>query len=330
MIFVPLPLFLTGLAVGLGAFVLTRTWMPWQAKALFCAATLVIMVETVLVALRFAYQIESVLVIQRLLPFWIGPLVYLGYIALSDRADRLRRYCGWHLGLAGILTGLVAAVPPVRGALDLMIGLSYAGYALALLRLWRSGPDCLSHVGLAFVPGLRRVMALTIGLLVVTLVMDSLIALDFARNSGQNVTRLLSLGSLILLGLFGLAALWGKHAGPARPAPSEQDATIVAQATAFLVQSRLFTDPDLSLTRLARRIGVTDQALSGAINRQTGHNVSHFINGFRVEHAALVLRNTDDPVAVVAHAAGFLTRSNFYTEFQRVHGQSPGSYRKGA
>ncbi|MGZ2258186.1 helix-turn-helix domain-containing protein [Roseobacter sp. A03A-229] len=331
MISVPLPLFLTGLSAIFGALVLTRAWLPGPAKTFFALLAGLIMIETLLVALRFAYQVESVLGIQRLLPFWIGPLLYLGYAALSERVARLQPTILLHLGAATVLTAIVAALPPIRVALDFMIGLSYALYALLLLRLWRGGPDRLSQLGLAHLGFMRRMMLVGAGLLGLTLVMDTLIAVDFARNEGANVGRLLSLASLLLIAMLAGAAIFslrGRSSALPAGAPRNEDAELSSKAEAFLRDSRLFVDPQLSLTRLARRLGVTDRALSEAINRSSGKNVSQFINDFRVAEAARLLQETSDAVGAVGEAAGFLTRSNFYTEFNRVMGQSPGAYRK--
>ncbi|GFE51702.1 AraC family transcriptional regulator [Roseobacter cerasinus] len=333
MISVPLPLFLTGLAALFGALVLTRAWLAGPAKALFALLAALIMVETALVALRFAYDVQDVLVIQRLLPFWIGPLLYLGYVALSDRAGRLQPALLLHFGLAALATAIVAAWPEIRIVLDVMIGSSYALYALALLHIWRGGPDRLSQLGLAHVAFMRRMMLVGAGLLGLTLMMDTLIALDFARNEGANVGRLLSLASLMLIVILAGAALLSlRNPKTSQPTetPRDEDADLSRKAAAFLTDSRLFVDPQLSLTRLARRLGVTDRALSEAINRSTGKNVSQFINDFRVAEAARLLQETRDAVGAVGEAAGFLTRSNFYSEFNRVMGQSPGAYRKTA
>jgi AraC-like DNA-binding protein len=44
-------------------------------------------------------------------------------------------------------------------------------------------------------------------------------------------------------------------------------------------------------------------------------------------HAAEMLLKSDDPVAQISEKSGFLTRSNFYREFQRVYGTTPAAYR---
>jgi AraC-like DNA-binding protein len=59
-------------------------------------------------------------------------------------------------------------------------------------------------------------------------------------------------------------------------------------------------------------------------------NMSQYVNGFRLDHAARLLRETNDSVTQVMSQSGFLTRSNFYREFQRVYRQTPAQYREGA
>jgi len=53
------------------------------------------------------------------------------------------------------------------------------------------------------------------------------------------------------------------------------------------------------------------------------------VNGFRLAHAATLLRETQLSVTEIAALSGFLSRSNFYREFQRSYGQSPVTYRQG-
>jgi AraC-like DNA-binding protein len=56
--------------------------------------------------------------------------------------------------------------------------------------------------------------------------------------------------------------------------------------------------------------------------------VSQYVNGFRVEHAARLLRDTDTSVAKIMEQSGFLTRSNFYREFQKRYDEAPAAFRQ--
>ena len=100
------------------------------------------------------------------------------------------------------------------------------------------------------------------------------------------------------------------------------------EARAFLMSSRLYLEPDLSVQRLARRLHVPVRDLSVAVNQTQGMNVSQYVNQFRMEHAADLLRGTDESVVKAMAQSGFLTRSNFYREFQRVYGVTPAAYRQ--
>ncbi len=68
--------------------------------------------------------------------------------------------------------------------------------------------------------------------------------------------------------------------------------------------------------------------VSTAINRQHGVNVSHYINGFRLDEACRLLAETDLSVTEVHLEAGFQTKSNFNREFRRKFGQSPSEWRQ--
>ena len=55
------------------------------------------------------------------------------------------------------------------------------------------------------------------------------------------------------------------------------DAEIVARLNALLTDQELYLDPDLTLGRLSRRLGIPVKQLSAAINRVTRGNVSRYV-----------------------------------------------------
>ncbi len=59
---------------------------------------------------------------------------------------------------------------------------------------------------------------------------------------------------------------------------SEEDTQIIDRLDALMEQGRLYLDPDLTLTRLARRLGLPVKTLSIVINRVSGEYVSCYIN----------------------------------------------------
>ena len=111
-------------------------------------------------------------------------------------------------------------------------------------------------------------------------------------------------------------------------ADAQADRALLDRLETLLASHKLHHDPDLSLTRLARRLSVPSRRVSEAVNRQLGENVSQFVNRRRVEDAAALLLQSDKPVAEAMLEAGFRSKSNFNREFRRVTGQTPGDYRQ--
>jgi AraC-like DNA-binding protein len=94
---------------------------------------------------------------------------------------------------------------------------------------------------------------------------------------------------------------------------------------------KTYLDPELSLPRLAERLGCSVNHLSQAIN--AGHSMSFFdyINQFRVTEAARMLRQQDcrfPAILDVALSVGFNSTSTFYTAFKKATGQTPARYRR--
>lgn len=335
MLSVPLPLLTACLCLAVAVAVARLDLGRAVARVFFAALFVVFATEALLVGLRFGYGVERFIVLQRMLPLYVGPLMYLGFITLALSDARLRRQAVVHLGLATLANGVFAMMVGRAAGFDGAIALSYLFYIGLLLQLWRGGPDRLIHARLDVAHHVTRWMLAAALLLVVILGFDSAIALSFALSQGTQAEALISYGSVVVIAvlvviLASLPSVMAASAkGPAQPTPDADQETreITATAHDLLEKSRLFLDPDLSVQRLARRMQLPERKLSAAINQSEGMNVSQYVNGFRLAHAARLLRESDDSVAKIMAQSGFLTRSNFYREFQRLYGQSPARYR---
>lgn len=93
-------------------------------------------------------------------------------------------------------------------------------------------------------------------------------------------------------------------------------------------QHEPFRDPDLTLIKLARQVGIPTRTLSGAINRHCNTNIAQWINQFRIEAAQQQLRNTDANIGDIMLDCGFYTKSNFNQSFRRQTGLTPSAYRR--
>lgn len=104
----------------------------------------------------------------------------------------------------------------------------------------------------------------------------------------------------------------------------------VAQAFAERTrQADWWREPDLSLTRLARRLGTNTGRLSRAINLGLGVNFSSFVNGLRAEGVARALEaGSDQDLLRLAFEMGFASKASFNRAFKARYGVSPSQFRR--
>ncbi|WP_417712833.1 helix-turn-helix domain-containing protein [Pseudophaeobacter arcticus] len=331
----PLPLMTATLFVGVAVMVWGLELGPRRANVMFAGLLGLCALEAILVGLRFGYGVDQLIPVQRALPLFLGPMIYLSFVSLTVGASRFRRLTLLHLAVPVVILGIFWTVSDGLGRIDWLISGSYLFYLVALYLLWRKGPDALSYAHVEVSRGLSNGILRGAGILVFVLFLDTAIALDFMLNRGAHAAKLISYGSVPLI-VFTLAALITiprmlnspQAAKPATPSTSGRDAEIEAGLGALMRQDQLYLDPDITVQRLARRLHLPVRTLSAAINREKGKNVSQYVNDFRVEHAAKMLTQGQDSVAIIAAQSGFLSRSNFYREFQRVYGQTPVEFRK--
>lgn len=297
-------------------------------RALFTAVFALFAIGTLMTGLRFGYGMDSLLVAQRLIPLLVGPLIYAGF--LSFTGTPMARPLALHLGLAALAGIVPQAIPGARGAYDVVIVASYLAYAILLVRLWRRGSDALSLAPLHLTRGLRKWMLVSAAMLGVMMVFDTAIAVSFAFGRPEEAVQLIAIGSLVfaLSLIAAIVVVSGRTPATAPVQVTTASDALEHKARELLEDTRLFLDTDLTLDRLAKRLHVPARALSEAINQTQAMNVSQYVNGFRLTHAAHLLATTDLPVTQVTEQSGFLTRSNFYREFERVFAMSPTAYRK--
>jgi AraC-like DNA-binding protein len=138
------------------------------------------------------------------------------------------------------------------------------------------------------------------------------------------MVTVVSAGTLLALGALMVAEEAATVAEPEEaPVASEGDAALER----LMEERRLWLDPDLTLARIARRMGVPAKALSAAVNRVKGENISRVVNGWRVAEAGVLLKGGAS-VTEAMLGSGFQTKSNFNREFLRVTGKAPSDWAK--
>jgi AraC-like DNA-binding protein len=84
----------------------------------------------------------------------------------------------------------------------------------------------------------------------------------------------------------------------------------------------------LSLSELARLLGVSVRHLSRVVKQTKGVSVHRWIADCRLEEARRLLSETSMPIQVIAQRAAFNSAASFSTAFRATSGFSPGEFRR--
>lgn len=325
MIVLPLQLCVALLLSGLAVVQYQRQ----QSGSLLVALLLALAAQNAIVALAQYYGVGWAWQMQPFSALLAPPLAWLAFRshALGGIDTRAAR----HLVVLALGAAAMGASPIL---IDLVLCLVYFGYGGALLvSLMRlHGELPLARLGADGVTA--RIWAVIGAGLVLSGVSDLLISVGLSHGQTWVRVALLNAASSLALLTIGVLVLSPELAAPlsaqdaAQPAPvppTDTDREIMDQLRRLLEQEALFLDPDLNLARLSRRLGVPIKALSAAINRETGENVSRLVNGYRIKEACRQL-DSGASVTSVIYASGFNTKSNFNREFRRVTGRAPSEW----
>lgn len=93
-------------------------------------------------------------------------------------------------------------------------------------------------------------------------------------------------------------------------------------------EERIYTDPQLSLPRLVKRLGMPHTLLSQLLNDHYQMNFKQYINSQRVTFAqTLLLAEPNTSIDDIAEQSGFSSSSTFYSAFKHKTGMTPNRYR---
>ncbi len=327
MIFVPLPLFAS---IVLGyvflRFVTSRD-MGLLAHRFFAGLIAAYAAQSLLLTLRWGYGIDGAGMLIAVLAPLLPALVYLGYSALACESRELPK---WPIALL-MLTW--AAFFGARDVFDAVILATYLGYGGLIFHRSKQGADALALSSVAESHRILKAMRLTSLALAASGLTDIYVVADFVQTGGQNVGHVIGIAQTSFILVIGLASSVGRSVSDElevkeSPDSTSDDVDIVARLEAMFVKEGLHKREDLSLRKLARRLGVPDRQVSNAINRLCGVNVSQFVNDFRIKEACNLLSDTEESILEISLAAGFASKSNFNREFARVTGKSPSEWRK--
>lgn len=307
-----------------------------MTRSLFTMLFLIFASLSFLVGIRFGYGIDDFRWLQRILPFAIGPITYFGFYSFV-RSDAVPiTTVIRHFGCVAICMFIFAFDSHIMPFVDLAIAVSYAIYSGFLLSLFCYGGDEFVDIPLSRFFAIRKWGIGAAILLIFMLITDSAVSFYIANGEDQNVEKWLSAIVLFTNLLLCALVVWMPHDLRINGhldhrknllPTSDFDHELVKRADEFLQASKIYCDPELTLGRLARRLHVSAHQLSNAVNRVEGQNISQFVNGFRIRHAVEELKQDESTIMSAMERSGFLTKSNFYREFKRIHGLSPAEFR---
>jgi len=334
---IPIAWLISIFALFIAALTMGRPQLPIFARVCFGVSLLSMAVVPAFVGLRLEYGITALVMFQPHVAIVFAPALWLGFQSLTESGGVPNPKA--ILSTVGIVAlAQLALFAPTSWSVDLIISAINVIFALLLSAMLRLGVDAFVQVS---PDGFRAVRTALIGATVfVVLIIAADATIIGATLSGGNAGMLRALtgvsGILVVLVLVGLLIGVPFALGPLLKTPKErsidvpplnEDRELLERIEKLMAESQIFTDPNLTLARLGRRLGCPARQVSIAINRVKGQNISRYISGFRVRRAACLLTTTDLPVTDIMLEAGFQSKSTFNTEFRRVYAKTPTEYR---
>ncbi len=119
------------------------------------------------------------------------------------------------------------------------------------------------------------------------------------------------------------------HSSEPQPDDDDQMSAVVFEEKlqTIFVDAKLFLDPTLKLTDVARILGTNRTYLSNFLNNEKHTTFYDFVNELRLQHACMLLRTTTLTLDLVGEQSGFNSLSTFRRAFIRQIGVTPHAYR---
>lgn len=89
-----------------------------------------------------------------------------------------------------------------------------------------------------------------------------------------------------------------------------------------------YNDPDISVSAIARNLGISEGHLSHVFKKETSHTLGSYLTDYRIHIAMELLRDCRSKVYEVAEQVGYQDVTYFSSTFKRAVGLSPSEYQK--
>ena len=333
-----LPLaWIVSVLTSIAAFAVSQdTRIPFPARFFLCAFLLALATIGLLLGFRLSFDAMWAALLQPLVAVIVAPSAYLGFAALTQYGGT-----DWKKSLllnwVPVVVTQIAILSDLPMSADVFVLGITSIYLFRMARLLPCNADDFVHVAPHALRILRSAVYATIFLLGMMVSSDLLIVTAGVLSGDAFVLRFLTGISGVFTAFVFVVALVGvpmllrptKDNLASPECPTDSDRATLATLDALMKDKNIYTDSNLTLARVARRLSVPVRDVSIAINRITGENFSRYINGFRVRHAQDALHETELPITEVMFDAGFVSKSSFNTEFRRITGRTPSQFRSG-
>ncbi len=108
---------------------------------------------------------------------------------------------------------------------------------------------------------------------------------------------------------------------------SSADHVILAKLQTLLDHDKVYQEPSLGRTELARELQTGEANLSRIVNLHYARTIPQLLNELRVRDAQRLLQETDVPIQNVFEESGFNSITTFNRVFKDLTGESPTTYR---
>jgi AraC-like DNA-binding protein len=342
MLAIPIPFIVSFLLIILAVVLLLRFKEQAKYSSLFlavCAAT------TAMVGLRWMFNWPIMSIIQPLLAALIPVLAWFCFTQTNTERPNLshKHFIGPGSVLFAVITQSLWSPP-----LDELITAIYLIYGIALVR-YSKQDTLLINVSLSHWDGVRRAEKIAGYMLLFSALIDTSISLDFTLNHGRFSLYILTLGHLILLPMLSIAVVTVSvyipksepitiaseietidklELHPNQVMSDDQAQQIVQSLHTLMSEKHAYLDPELTLSKISRKLSIPAKQISIAVNLVHTKNISKLINEYRIDHAKQTLLTSDDTITQIFMNSGFQTKSNFNREFSRITGTTPSAFRK--
>ncbi len=332
-----------------------------QLLAAFVAGTAIQLIGAILFTTRYVLEVPPLSRVHHPSLFLSAPLLFFYVRALTTQSEKFTRKDWLHF-LPALLCAVVLIPYFLSSAADKIVNLTTSAYdrwyytrhafaftqgalylvfAVKLLRdyrqrmrgqkattdraVWLQLRVLVGAVVVIFCGGLWRLLL---------------------RDRSLETNLIVPLGSSIMvyivawLGLTKPDALAGNLASTPPPRKYERS-TLTPEHAAAALQKLLqvmeaekpYTDGELTLPKLAQRIGISPQHLSQILNEQRSQSFSDFVNSYCIAEAKRLLTDPAKKhysILAIAEEVGFNSKSTFNAAFKKHAGTTPSDFRTNA